>query len=105
MTQFCIHRNANEANKKEVPYLLDIQSPLLSHLDTRVVIPLYRDLSLKKGELQGLTPAVEISGQPFLIMTSQVAGIPARYIGTQMLDISNRCDEIIAALDMLVSGI
>ena len=105
MGQFCVHRNTNPANKSEVPYLLDIQHYLLTHLDTRVVIPLYLETTLKRNDFQRLTPSVEISGKSFLIMTTQVAGIPARYMGAQVMDISERRHEIIAAIDMLVSGV
>ncbi len=105
MGQFCIHRNTNPANKAEVPYLLDMQHSLLSHIETRVVIPLYPNIALKRKDLLRLTPNVEVAGKAYLVMTPQLAGIPARYIGAQVASMANRRDEIISALDMLVSGI
>jgi toxin CcdB len=105
MTQFCVHRNTNPANKTEVPYLLDIQHPLLSHIETRAVIPLYAAGTLKRKELPRLTPNIDVAGKSYLVMTPQLAGIPARFVGTQVANIGERRHEIIAAIDMLVSGI
>ncbi len=105
MSQFCIHRNTNPSNRAEVPYLLDVQHSLLSHLETRVVIPLYRDTTLKRQELSRLVLPATIEGEEFLLVTSQLAGIPAKYVGLRIADISARRAEIIAALDMLISGI
>ena len=40
MAQFSVHRNKNPRTRAEIPFLLDVQSDLLDHLDTRVVAPL-----------------------------------------------------------------
>jgi hypothetical protein len=39
-SQFTIHRNPNVHTKNWIPFLLDVQSDLVSDLETRVVIPL-----------------------------------------------------------------
>jgi len=40
MAQFDVCTNPNPASAKRIPYLLDVQSDLLSSLATRVVVPL-----------------------------------------------------------------
>ena len=40
MAQFNVYRNLNATTKSVTPYLLDVQSNLLSDLVTRVVVPL-----------------------------------------------------------------
>ena len=40
MAQFSIYANINPISKNIYPYLLDVQSPLLDSLETRLVIPL-----------------------------------------------------------------
>jgi toxin CcdB len=40
MGRFDVHENPNPATRQTVPFLLDVQTGLLSHLSTRVVVPL-----------------------------------------------------------------
>jgi toxin CcdB len=40
MPQFHLYKNLNKATQKTYPYLLDIQSNLLSDIRTTVVVPL-----------------------------------------------------------------
>ena len=40
MAQFDVYRNPSKTTKKFFPYLVDIQSPYISELATRMVIPL-----------------------------------------------------------------
>lgn len=50
MAQFDIYRNPNPASANTIPYLLDVQSYLLSHLITRMVAPLSRPGALKRQD-------------------------------------------------------
>jgi hypothetical protein len=40
MAQFDVYPNPSRTSKAYYPYLVDVQSPLLSELATRIVIPL-----------------------------------------------------------------
>lgn len=40
MARFAVHRNANIASARAVPYLVDVQHGLFDSLRTRLVIPL-----------------------------------------------------------------
>jgi toxin CcdB len=105
MAQFTVHRNTNPATQGTVPYLLNVQSDLIEDLGTRVVIPLY-PVSAMKGEiLRTLTPVFEIGGAPYIMMTPQLAGIPRKSLGATVADLSPQRDNIIAALDLLITGI
>jgi len=39
------------------------------------------------------------------MLTPQLAGIPVRRLGTQVADLAQYRDEIVAALDLLITGI
>lgn len=39
MSQYHVYENLNEKSKKKYPYLIDVQSTLLSDLETKIVIP------------------------------------------------------------------
>lgn len=105
MPQFAVHRNKNPVTKSTVPYLLNIQSELIDELDTRVVIPLYPATALQGNPLKTLTPVFEIEGKQYILMTPQLAGIAKKQLGAQVADLARARNEIIAALDLLISGI
>lgn len=105
MPQFIVYRNKNPATKARIPYLLDVQSNLLSELDTRVVIPLYVSTALKGKMLTTLTPTFEIEGKEYVLMTPQLAGISRKELGAEVAVFSTHRDAIITALDFLITGI
>ena len=105
MARFAVHRNPNRATRTAIPLLLDVQSDLLQDLGTRVVIPLYKPAAVKSGIIETLTPHVEIDGDLYIAMTSELAGISRKSLGSQVADLSHRRYEIIAAIDLLVTGI
>lgn len=105
MPQFAVHKNTNAATKAAVPFLLDVQSDLIAELGTRVVVPLYTAASMKGKTLKTLTPTFEIEGKQYVMMTPQLAGIAKKQLGAQVSDLSAQRDDIIAALDLLITGI
>jgi toxin CcdB len=105
MTQFCVHRNADVKGRAEFPLLLDVQSELLAGLNTRVVVPLSPAASARSRTLTTLTPVLEIDGKRYLMMTPQIAGVSARLLGAQVAKLASRRGDIIAALDLLITGI
>jgi toxin CcdB len=52
-----------------------------------------------------LTPVVEIAGRSYIVLTPQLAGIAKSELGPPVADLAARRDEIIAALDFLITGI
>ncbi|MCP5322331.1 MAG: CcdB family protein [Pseudomonadales bacterium] len=105
MTQFSVHKNANPDTKSTVPYLLNVQSDLIEDLATRVVAPLYSVAAMKGKILETLTPVFEIEGKQYVMVTPQLAGVPKKMLGAKAIDLSSKRDEIIAALDLLITGI
>jgi toxin CcdB len=105
MPQFAVHKNLNRETKRAVPYLLDVQSDLLSELGTRVVMPLYPAAAMKGKTFKTLTPIFEINGRSFAAITPQLAGISKKALGPAVADLSAHRAEIVAALDVLITGI
>lgn len=104
MGQFTIHRNKNPKSTANIPYLLDIQSDLLSELNTRIVIPLYLKECQGIEPLTKLTPEFQIEGKQYLLMTPQMAGISTKDLGEASGDLAERRTDIISAIDLLISG-
>lgn len=105
MSQFTVHRNTNPTTKAAIPFLLNVQSDLIEDLGTRVAVPLYPAAAMKGKAIRTLTPTFEIDGKQYVMMTPQLAGIPKKLLGAPVADISAKRDEIISALDLLITGI
>lgn len=105
MAQFTLYRNLNRSTQRQVPYLLDVQAELLSDLATRVVVPFYAQSILKGNVLKTLTPLFRIGGKNWLMATPEMAGVSRKVLGPAIADLSSRRAEIIAALDLLITGI
>lgn len=103
MQQFTVYENKNPKTKKLVPYLLNVQANLLGDLQTCVVVPLFPANSEHKP-ISRLTPLLSIESQNYIMLTPQLAGIAKRELGKPVADLSSARDEIIAAIDFLVTG-
>jgi toxin CcdB len=104
MPQFQVHRNSNAATRERFPYLLDVQSDLLSGLATRVVAPLCPAAALEGGSVETLTPLFDIAGARYAMLTPQLAGVPSRQLGAEVASLAEHRGAIIAALDLLFTG-
>lgn len=105
MAQFRVYENINPATSASLPLLLNVQSNLVRDLNTRVVVPLAPAAEMQAQRLKFLTPLFEIEGEQYLMLTPQMAGIPTRLLGPVVADLSIQRDEIIAAVDLLITGI
>ncbi len=105
MSQFTARRNPNPATRAAVPLLLDVQSELIAKLETCVVVPLYTEAAMKGKVLKTLMPMLSIAGRNYVMVTPQLAGIPRKSIGAPVADLAGHRREIMAALDMLITGI
>lgn len=103
MAQYTVHRN--RAEDSPAPYLLDVQSDLLGELNTRVVAPLYPADTLGGKSVTTLTPIFELNGERLLMLTTQLAGVGKQQLGQAVADFSEHRSKIVAALDLLFTGI
>lgn len=104
MAQFDVHTNASPS-KDLVPYLLDVQSDLLSGLGTRVVIPLMKPATLGKQRIRDLHVDVTIQGHRYVAVASELAGIAALNLGRRVGNLSAQRHAIVRAIDLILSGV
>jgi len=104
MAQFDVYLNPNPDTCKVIPYLLDVQADLLDTLATRVVAPLVRAEAMEAAARQ-LNPQFKIKGVAVVMSTAELAGVTNRSLGDKVVSLKNKRDEIIAALDLLFTGI
>lgn len=104
MAQFQIHANVSPGASPAIPWLLDLQSPLLSDLRTRIVAPVYRRAHLGGAIPTGLGVEIVIDDEPCVAMLLEMAAIPVRYLGQVKLDLGHQRSQLVRALDLLFSG-
>jgi len=105
MAQFDVHANRDAESRKRFPFLLDVQSDLLSVLSTRVVVPLADRAAVAVPPAERLMPAFEVGGHRVVMLTPQIAGVPKAALGEPVASFAHLRHEIVAALDVLASGV
>lgn len=91
------------ANSEGEGYLLDVQADLLSHFNTRIVVPLL-PLNSAPTPAGTLNPVFDIEGAAHSMVTQFMAAVPEKLLKTSVSNVENRRDEITAALDLLFQG-
>ena len=105
MGQFCAYKNANPRTRVQYPYLLDIQSDLLSELKTTIVIPLSPAHVAAPMRLSRLNPTFVLGDESFIAITQDIAGIDHNQLGAEAYDLTAHRSDIITAVDFVLSGI
>ena len=78
MAQFDVYLNPSSKTRNIFPYILDIQNSLISHLATRIVVPLGYFEFFKNEKLDVLTPQVEYEDEQLLLLVPQLASMPVK---------------------------
>nr|WP_315252889.1 CcdB family protein [uncultured Duganella sp.] len=104
MARFDIYGNTGK-NRSKVPFLLDIQSNVISGLATRIVIPL-RPLSLLPSVHlpTDIFPMIDIDDKQYFLDTPQLGAIPLAELKNKVGSARNRQAAIQGALDRVFGG-
>ncbi len=105
MAQFDVYKNPSKNTRTAFPYMVDIQSPVISDISTRIVIPLGRAKNFRHEQMQGLTPEISYEGEALLLLTPQLSSIPSKLLKNPVGSLSHFRDEIVAAVDFAITGI
>ena len=101
MGQFDVHKNPRGG---EYPLLLDVQAGVLEELATRVVVPM--KLAKRYGKpITRLNPIARIGGTDYVLVFQELSAVPRRVLGAPVASLAPRRTEVIAALDLLFTGI
>jgi toxin CcdB len=97
MAQFDVYRLGDRL-------VVDCQSDLLNHIDSRFVVPLapheFAAIAARR-----LNPSFDINGQTHIMVTQQAASVPRSELETAVASLADRSFEIIDAIDVLLSGV
>lgn len=103
--QFDVFRNPHPTTARHIPFLLVVQSELLEDLPTRIVVPLARASAIKGPAATMLNPVLEIMGVAVVALTQQIAAVPLETLRKRETNLESERDNILRALDFLISGI
>jgi toxin CcdB len=83
--------------------VVDCQADLLSHLKTRLVVPLLSEADVS-SPIKRLNPIVDIMGRAFYFCADLAAAVPTSQLLDRVGSLENDEDSLGAALDMLLIG-
>lgn len=83
--------------------LLDCQSDMLDYFQTRFVVPLVEESVATRTAC--LHPTFTVNGQKLIMATQLASAVDRRELGVQVANLSDHHDQIVAALDMLITGV
>lgn len=84
-------------------YLLDVQTDLLSGLNTRIVVPLLPE-AVAPRPANRLNPVFQIEGAAHVMVTQFLSAVPKTMLGSCRGTLAAETATITAALDMLTHG-
>jgi toxin CcdB len=84
-------------------FLLDVQTDLLSGLNTRVVVPLLQRTEAPMPA-QRLNPFLEVDNVEVIMATQFLAAVPETELKASVGNLDGSRNEISAALNMVFSG-
>lgn len=105
MSQFTLYQNTDKATKKTYPYFLDVQSNLVSILNSRLVIPLTPATKLDTSAPEKLCPVIPLDEGEFALLTHQLTSVPVTILKNPITNLETFRDEVISAIDLLITGI
>jgi toxin CcdB len=102
MAQFDVHY---DRRSKQHPLLLDIQTDWLAGLSTRLVVPLVpRERYGAKPIVKRLNPMLIIEHAEYVARFQDLAAVMKSQLGSVITSLRARRVELIAAVDLLVTG-
>ena len=84
-------------------YVVEVQADLMATFATTVVVPLVPIGDAPK-RLSRLNPVFQIAESRCVMQTQSIAAVPRQELGVRVASLTDQHFEIVAALDMLLSG-
>ncbi len=101
MAQFDVYRLPRGAGSI---LAVDLQNKLFDGLATRVVAPLY-PLNARDKPILRLNPVIEIEGQHYLLAMQEMSALRVKSLGAKVASLEARRDEIVGAIDFLITSV
>jgi toxin CcdB len=105
VAQWDVYANPVARAREEIPYLVMLQSDLLSALPTRLMAPLSRSTVSLLGLPLRLAPRFEVAGEVLVLKPHESGILFTRALGTPVASLRAQSQLLVDALDAVVSGV
>jgi toxin CcdB len=103
--QFDVYANPSPRMRDQYPFVMDVQSDLLSALSTRLVIPLAVTAVVSEQVPRQLCPMFVINGQILMLLPFEAAPLDKRHLKNKVVSLADRQHDVVAAMDAVLSGV
>lgn len=101
--QFDVFRSPLKAGREQRPFVIVIQHVFFDDLPTRVVVPLVLGTAIHMQPR--LNPVFKILGQSVHLSPTEPFALPLRNLSNPVANLEAARDRIVAALDLVFTGI
>lgn len=101
--QLDVVRSPFRAGREDKPYFVCVQHHLLDHLTTRIMAPLVPWHAVQG--LPRLYPAIRVDAQMLFLDPTDLLALPVRVLRSPIANLEADRDRIVAALDLVFTGI
>ena len=101
--QFDVYRNPLRGGREERPFVVVIQHDFLADRPSRVVVPLVVARAMQPE--RRMNPLLEVLDQSYYLSPTETVTLPVRQLREQVDNLGRERDRIVAALDMLFTGV
>ena len=101
--QFDIVENVNQSTRDLYPFLLILQHDLVTSIQSVIVAPLVR--ADRAPTTSRLHPSLDVDGSRYTVLTEDLAPLPRNRVGRTVGSAESRYYDIVAALDLLFTGV
>ncbi len=101
--QFDVFRNPLRAGRDQRPYLVVVQHAMFEDRPSRVVVPLVMTNAIHPDGR--LNPIVKVLTQSFYLSPTEMFTISLKYLRSPVANLGTDRDRIVAALDLVFTGI
>lgn len=105
MAQFDVYPNPSKHQRADIPWIVDVQSDLLSALPTRLVIPLAFRKNMPPALPKALCPALQWNGDALVALPHMAAPFRTKDLGLAQGNIKSEGSALVGAIDAVISGI
>lgn len=103
--QYDVYPNPSPRMRDVYPYVVDVQSDLLKALATRMVVPLALTSLPSTSLPRRLCPLVQVKGLSLMLVPFEASPLDKRHLESKVVSLRERADEIVGAMDAVLSGV
>ena len=104
MAQCDVHNNTNPSTRGRTPFLLDVQADVMEALPTRLVCPIRRREYVPNDPIERVHLPLTIDDVEYIAFFTELTAIPSSVLGGIVASLNRRRHEIVAAIDLLITG-